>query len=576
MPGQRYAVLIGNGLFSEDELYLRHLRCPANDVDGLKSLLSTEQYGSYVITTIIDGTHDVGRRAIYECLTKAKADDLVLIYYSGHGKLDEEGNLYLVSKDTVIDALPPTSIPIEDVKKYTRETRASAVVVILDCCFSGAVKKMFKGEVSDQASHAIRDLQGQGTFYLTASTDIQVAEEKEGDDYSLLTKYMIQGIREGTADSNDDGKISFQELCSFVQKSVAPEGKQRPKAWALDTAGEVIIAFTGKPASDMRRKAVTKKLYDLAAQDLLTDEIVGDLLAIINQPSPTRIAPGLGVKDLIDSLYHKIESTGEFVNEVFKWIHQLKHSPAAVEGFQLAGASTSNEVEMKKRRTRIRDFVASFLTTVRGTSVSLKIVFWIILGSVAGFSVFLSLQKTTGPRTSSPVENMIIRCDPACTTDTNFALSVSNTGPTNPSMQSPGVAMLGVLLPEPTSLRSWELTSDGNLPVYSGEGVPDYTSGDVFSLVRVEGNHPIDFNSFRRLSGDVGVKVTSYNVFAFGLGSFNSSGESIQPISFSRFSGAQGFPAGTIFFAFLVDDNGKGRIVNQTPLNRQVVVTPTH
>ena len=105
----------------------------------------------------------------------------------------------------------------------------------------------------------------------------------------------------------------------------------------------------------------------------------------------------------------------------------------------------------------------------------------------------------------------------------------------------------------------------------SGTCVKNYTSGDVFEEFVISGIHPLGFNVFHRLSGDVlGMSVSSYNVFAFTLlESSNTSALSIQPITFSRFNGDKGFPPGTIFFAFMVDGT---HVVNQTPLNALVVV----
>lgn len=166
-----------------------------------------------------------------------------------------------------------------------------------------------------------------------------------------------------------------------------------------------------------------------------------------------------------------------------------------------------------------------------------------------------------------PLENMIVKCDPGCTANTKFALDVSYAG----VMSSPGVAMLAVLLPESADLTSWDLTSSSGDPIPSGSGVKAYKSGDVFTLLRIRANYPIDFNVFRRLSGDVGVRVTGYKLFAFFIGKVAATEGSLGPITFSRFSGAQGFPAGTIFFAYLAD-NDSSHILNQTPLNALAVV----
>src|SRR5690348_6935476 len=102
MPGQRYAVLIGNVTFTEPQQQLRPLRCPANDVTSLAELLKAATHGGYAVTTLVDATHDAARKAVYKCLQSAEREDLVLVYFSGHGKLDQDGNLYLVTKDTSV------------------------------------------------------------------------------------------------------------------------------------------------------------------------------------------------------------------------------------------------------------------------------------------------------------------------------------------------------------------------------------------------------------------------------------------------------------------------------------------
>jgi hypothetical protein len=322
MLGQRYAVLLGNGVFADDQQTLRTLRCPTNDVNALAEVLKKAEHGGYAVTTLIDATHDAARRAVYRCLQGAQHNDLVLIYYSGHGKLDQDGNLYLVTRDTSVAELPPTSFPVDDLKRYIDDSRASTTIVILDCCFSGAIKRLYKGDVADQAAAAIRDLGGRGTFYLTASTDVQLAEEKEGDEHSLLTKHIIAGIRDGFADQDDDGRISFQELCSYVQKQIPKEGAQRPRSWSIDSAGDVTIALTGKPAAEVRRKGVVKRLYELAAQDLLTDEVVSWMLKIINLPPSTELQHNFTVTQLIDSLHLKT-STALFLQGVLQYAKTL-------------------------------------------------------------------------------------------------------------------------------------------------------------------------------------------------------------------------------------------------------------
>jgi uncharacterized caspase-like protein len=277
MGGKRYALLVGNGSFAEADMdtpRLPALRCPAADVVGLQELLGQPTHGAYAVTTLIDRPHNEIRRVLYDCLKKAAPEDQVLIYYSGHGKLDEHGNLYLAGRDTDPGSLDPTALAAADVQKYVGDSRAGARIVILDCCFSGAVERIFrhgtaKGAVAEQAGQALRAQAAQGVFYLTASTDVQTAEEKDQDHYSLLTKHMIAGIGGGTADANDDGEVRFSELCDFVQKGIRHEGAQRPLSFVFKADGDPVIAYTGRLPLAARRDAIEQQVYALRTKKLL-------------------------------------------------------------------------------------------------------------------------------------------------------------------------------------------------------------------------------------------------------------------------------------------------------------------
>ena len=197
-----------------------------------------------------------------------------------------------------------------------------------------------------------------------------------------------------------------------------------------------------------------------------------------------------------------------------------------------------------------------------------RVLFAVVLAGLALYGSWRWLRSESIPGNS----NMVVTCEPACKAGTDFVLSVSNTGSTNLPAGAPGIARLGVLLPEPTTLEERELTSDGNPPIPSGLGVPHYGSGNLFSHIDYPTNDSLDFSTFQALSATAGVKVSSYNARAFSLGSFNTPGALITPVKSSKFSGASGFPPGTIFFAFLSNGNDNMRVVNHTPSNALVVV----
>ena len=339
MAGTRYAVLVGNGSFpgQDGTALLPTLRCPAGDVADLKELLEQSSHGGYAVTTLIDRPHNEIRRGLYDCLKRAGPDDQVLIYYSGHGKLDEQGNLYLAGCDTDPGSLDPTAMAASALQKYVADSRAGARIVILDCCFSGAVERVFrhgttKGEIAEQASQALRAQAGQGVFYLTASTDTQTAEEKDEDRNSLLTKHILDGIGSGAADTDDDGAVRFSELCSFVQRAIRGEGTQRPLSFALEAYGDPVVAFTGNSALAERRNEIEQLVYELRRTRMLGGPDAARILEYVYRDTADRAA--------IRTLHAASGDNAAFLRTVFRLL-ELPDVTAQAAGLMRAGQAAA-------------------------------------------------------------------------------------------------------------------------------------------------------------------------------------------------------------------------------------------
>lgn len=263
MSERRYAILIASSKYGCDPERLPELRCPENDVEALSRILTSEQHGIFdrpdVLVLRNKPSYEV-LRALNRVLKQAGKNELVLIYYSGHGKLDPAGRLHLATGDTLIQELESTSIPVSSVRNYIDISPSNKVILILDCCYSGSVGSAFlKGSVDDQLQQ-VSD--ARGIYIITASTAIQVAQERPEDDYSLLTKHLLEGIEEGRADADDDGLITVEDLYSYAYERMRKESFQVPMKWGLNVRGaELVLARTGKLAGAGRLEDDTR-LYN--------------------------------------------------------------------------------------------------------------------------------------------------------------------------------------------------------------------------------------------------------------------------------------------------------------------------
>ncbi|MCI5114607.1 MAG: DUF1566 domain-containing protein [Candidatus Electrothrix sp. AW1] len=293
---KRYAILIGSSKYP-NEPGLTELRCPEKDVDALNAVLRSSDFGGFTKTFAFKNSpsHEILEK-IETVLVDAGRDDLVLIYFSGHGKLNPAGQLCLATVNTKIKALGSTSIPVSWIKSYFDHSASQKKILLLDCCYSGAVGKAFTKGDDDQLQLMSR---GQGTFIMTASSGIQTAVEKEGDQYGLFTKYLVYGIQSGEADKDEDGFVDMQELYEYVHEKVQEEGTQKPMQWWLQGKGKLVISRSGRESKEQWRQKLRTKLYKMTAKER-------ECLLLIEQLADERISAG----DFVES-WVKISLTPE-------------------------------------------------------------------------------------------------------------------------------------------------------------------------------------------------------------------------------------------------------------------------
>lgn len=242
MTGKRYAFLIGCNDYIEKKEFPA-LHCSANDVEAMKTVLENPRIGKF------DEIHPYsGGESSSEILTKveeiitAKAgiDDTILFYFSGHGKTDRLGKLCLALKGTKVASLDSTSIAIERIVGYMNLSRCRANLTILDCCYSGAIKKAFTKKGLDDVLTAVG--QGRGMYVMTSSTAMQPSAEKEGDKNSIFTKFLVEGLQSGEADLDTNGWVTVDEAYDYTSNLVKGTGLQTPTKFNLEAVGGFILA----------------------------------------------------------------------------------------------------------------------------------------------------------------------------------------------------------------------------------------------------------------------------------------------------------------------------------------------
>lgn len=234
------ALLICNSVFPLEPVQLPRLSGPVRDGLAMWSTLTDPETGLFLPENV--EVHFESEKAdILEAAEKffrhSDPDDVLLFYYSGHGKR-HRSNLYLCARNTTVDLLFSSSIPGAELRSIMEATPARSVIVILDCCHSGA----FKG---DPPRIPPEPLSGKGRYVMTASGAAEPAIDAEPGSPSPFTRALVEGLRRAEPGSRNPEFLVVQDVYDYAYRAI-PDGVPKPQR-KVDGAGDTAIA--ARPAA---------------------------------------------------------------------------------------------------------------------------------------------------------------------------------------------------------------------------------------------------------------------------------------------------------------------------------------
>ncbi len=219
----KYALLIG---VSEYEPGLNPLPSAAKDIEAMQRVLQHPEIGGFPVENIAilkNQNRQQIEEAIFTFFANRQKEDLLLLYFSGHGIVDYNSSQFYFSTRSTRklenNLISPTAVAANFVHQQMQNSKSRRQVIILDCCFSAAFTRGLNAKDAGNVN-IINQLGGEGRAILTASNSTQYAFEYEGFELSLYTHFLIEGIEKGIADLDKDGWISVDELHDFVRRKV--------------------------------------------------------------------------------------------------------------------------------------------------------------------------------------------------------------------------------------------------------------------------------------------------------------------------------------------------------------------
>ena len=234
------------------------LRYASDDAESFYNWLVSPKGGKYAPSNVKlllnkNATNRNFKSALFVWLKKALEEDMVTIYFAGHGSPespDSPNNLFLLPYDTQYDNIAATGFPMWDIgTALDRFIKAKKVVIIADACHAGGIGQSF--DVARRSNRAIKvnpigtrlqDLSKveDGVCVISASSEKQLSQESEnwGGGHGVFTYFLLKALK-GNADYNNDNRVTLGELILYVPEQVrsATKNAQSPiVAGKFDTA----------------------------------------------------------------------------------------------------------------------------------------------------------------------------------------------------------------------------------------------------------------------------------------------------------------------------------------------------
>ncbi|MBI2302811.1 MAG: caspase family protein [Armatimonadetes bacterium] len=164
-------------------------------------------------------------RALQSVREKARAGDVVVFFYAGHG-MQTAGTPYLLAMDTFRERLEGTGLALEDITQTLCTGEAKQVLILFDACRNDPNAGRAEGDahLDDGFARGLRPVLVRGEpapanpVVLLACDVGQRAWEMPDERHGVFTHYVLEAL--GGAAAGAGQPVSVQSLAGYVQKEV--------------------------------------------------------------------------------------------------------------------------------------------------------------------------------------------------------------------------------------------------------------------------------------------------------------------------------------------------------------------
>ncbi|MEQ1638504.1 MAG: caspase family protein [Methylococcales bacterium] len=211
--GNYYALVIGNNHYEK----IPQLDTPANDAREVDKVLS----GKYGFKTklLVDANRYQILSAMNELRGKLTENDNLLIYYAGHGELDQvnmRGHWLPIDADADNNANWISTVSITDI---LNSMSSKHIMIVADSCYSGAMTRaslarLDAGMSQDKKSEWLKAMLKAKSRTVLTSGGLKPVMDGGGGDHSVFANAFIKALQ------SNNGLLEGQELYRGVSANV--------------------------------------------------------------------------------------------------------------------------------------------------------------------------------------------------------------------------------------------------------------------------------------------------------------------------------------------------------------------
>ena len=222
--GDYYALVIGNNEYQQ----LSPLRTAVNDARAVSTLLEVE-YGFNVKLLENASRRDI-LRSLSGLREQVSHEDNILIYYAGHGYLDEAANEGFWLPVDAEDSDQGNWLATNRVVGQIKAMQAKHVMVVADSCFSGTLTRAIK--IDQRTPEWLREIVKKKARTALTSGGLEPVMDSGGGNHSAFAHAFISLLED------NDGVLDAAQLFSELRPKVMVNSTQTPQYGKIHLAGD--------------------------------------------------------------------------------------------------------------------------------------------------------------------------------------------------------------------------------------------------------------------------------------------------------------------------------------------------